>query len=498
MIELHLPLLPILIPLVGSMLLLLLPASWRGPFALGTMVVSLVASSRLLQVVATTGTALVFHAGRWEVVEGVATGITLVGDWLSAMFVVMSQLVMLLGFVYALGCGDKVTGYGSFYTLFLLLVTGLTGTFLTGDLFNLFVFAELLVLSGTLLTAVADDKFGVEAAFKYFYISLLAAAFLLLACGGLYISYGTVNMAQLSVALAAETTPLALIAGGLLLATFMIKSATVPFHFWQPDFHAAAPTPVSATLSSVVVKLGVYGYLRMTTLLFVEQAEILQTILLVVGVVGVVFGGLAAIGTHNMKRMLAYSTLAQVGFILVGIGWGTALSLAAALVFTVNHALIKAAMLMLAGAVASRAPVKSADFEHIVGVGQAHPRMGILFFVGAMGLAGIPPTSGFISKMLIFNSGVAGMGYWSLGLIGVAAILTLVYTMRAFMRVWWVPAEGDLPFKRGDRLWAPALLLLGVVVLGLWAEPLLVVAEATAEWIMKPDPYVEAVLGLVP
>ena len=115
-------------------------------------------------------------------------------------------------------------------------------------------------------------------------------------------------MAQLGVAISAETTPLALIALGLLLATFMAKSATVPFHFWQPDFHAAAPTPVSATLSSVVVKLGIYGFLRLTTLLYVDQAPQIQMVLLVAGVIGIVYGGLAAIGTHNAKRMLAFST----------------------------------------------------------------------------------------------------------------------------------------------------------------------------------------------
>ena len=186
----------------------------------------------------------------------------------------------------------------------------------------------------------------------------------------------------------------------------MIKSAVFPFHFWQPDFHTAAPTAVSAMLSSVVVKLGVYGFLRMTTLLFVAQAGPLRALLLVLGVVGVVFGGLSAIGTHNVKRMLAYSTLAQVGFILVAIGWGTPLALAAAVVFSFNHSLIKAAMLMLAGDVASHASVKSASFAIVTGVGRALPLAGVLFFVGSLALAGIPPTNGFVSKMMLFSSGL--------------------------------------------------------------------------------------------
>ena len=490
----HLVLLPILIPLIGAVLLLMLPRTLRSWLATGVMAASFATSGWLFWQVINTGTALVFHSGGWFINE-MPLGITLVADWLSVLFVVMSQLVLLLGFIYALGCKDNVVQYPTFYTRFLLLATGLTGALLTGDLFNLFVFAELLVISGTILTAVSDDRYGTEAAFKYFYISLLAAAFLLLACGILYVDYGTLNMAQLGVGIAQEMMPLTPIAAALLLATFMVKSATVPFHFWQPDFHTAAPTPVSATLSAVVVKLGIYGYLRLTTLLFVEQALLIQNILLAVGIAGIVFGGLAAIGTNNAKRMLAYSTLAQIGFILVGIGWGTSLSIAAALVFTFNHALIKAAMLMLAGAIASRAPIKSADFAKIIAVGHHHLSMGVLFFIGALALAGIPPTNGFISKWLIFNSGIVSGQYLTLALISIAAILTLIYTIRAFMHVWWYTTPSKLPYKRGDQLIAPAILILLVLLLGLWPNPLVTVANETALWLETPQPYIESVLG---
>lgn len=487
--------LPVLIPLAVAFALLLLPREVRGAVGTAAMGLSFGASAMILWQVFGSPGALVFHSGGW-IVSGIPVGITLVADRLSALFVVMTQLVMLLGFVYALGSNDKVTGYPTFYTLFMLLATGLTGAILTGDLFNLFVFAELLVISGTILTAVADDRFGTEAAFKYFYISLMAAGFLLLSCGLLYVSYGTLNMAHLGQLIGEEVTTPALIAAGLLLATFMVKSATIPFHFWQPDFHTAAPTAVSATLSSVVVKLGVYGYLRMTTLLFIEQAAMIQTVLLVVGIAGIILGGLAAIGTHNAKRMLAYSTLAQVGFILVGIGWGTSLSIAAALVFAFNHALIKAAMLMLAGAVASRAKVKSADFTIIQGVGSGYPWLGVLFFIGALALAGIPPTGGFISKMLLFDSGIEAARFTTLAIIGVAAILTLIYTMRAFMWVWWMKPADKLPSKKGDLLWGPAILLMLVVGLGIWAEPLTHLALETAAWLESPTGYINSVLDV--
>jgi multicomponent Na+:H+ antiporter subunit D len=290
--------------------------------------------------------------------------------------------------------------------------------------------------------------------------------------------------------------PLLRPAVALLLAVFMIKSAVFPFHFWQPDFHTAAPTPVSAMLSSVVVKMGVYGFLRMTTLLFVPVAGMIQAILLVLGIVGVVLGGLSALGTHNVKRMLAYSTLAQVGFILVGIGWGTPFSHAAALVFAFNHSLIKAAMLMLSGAVASRAHIKSASFDIVTGVGKHMPVAGALFFLGGLALAGIPPTSGFISKLLIFQSGAAVDRWLALVLLALGGLLTLIYTNRAFQRIWWLKREDDAkPKPYGDRLIAPAVLIALVLIFGLWADPLVNFALQVGDWLQTPAAYVSAVFG---
>ncbi|MCL4264110.1 MAG: hypothetical protein KJ069_12880 [Anaerolineae bacterium] len=486
---------PILVPLVGAGVALFLRKRrpYQSAWGLGCMLLSCAASLWLFGMVWQTGQPLVWQGGGWAA----PFGVTLVGDLLSLFFVVMTQVVMLMGMIYALGSQDKAAAYPSFLVLFLTLCTGLTGAFLTGDIFNMYVFAELLVISGTVLTAVSDDQFGTEAAYKYFYMSLLASFFMLLGIGCLYVSYGTLNMADLARQIQAQPDGLLLLpAIGFLLATFMIKSAVFPFHFWQPDFHAASPTAVSAMLSSVVVKLGVYGFLRMAFLLFAAQAAQIRGLLLVLGMVGILFGGLSAIGTHNVKRMLAYSTLAQIGFILVGIGWGTPLAITAALVFAFNHSLIKAAMLMLAGFVASRASVKSAAFDVVTGVGRPLPAAGLLFFIGSLALAGIPPTSGFVSKLLLFSSGIEAAEFWALFVIGLFSILTLVYTMRAFMRIWWQePAEGISTKPTGDHLLAPILLIGLILLLGVWASPLVEAAQAVGAWVLDPAAYVAAVLG---
>lgn len=500
-----LAILPFIIPIAGAAIAMLMHSKFRmqSLWAFGTMITALAASCVLLATVMSTGQPIVFQMGGWAA----PFGISIVADWLSATMAVMVQVVFLFGFIYALGSKDKATHFPTFYPLFLTLCAGLTGGMLTGDIFNLFVMVELIVISGTVLTAISDDKFGTEAAYKYFIINVFGTFCLLFGIGCLYVGYGTLNMADLSVRIAERPNePILQIGVVFLVVTFMIKSAIVPFHFWQPDFHTAAPTPVSAMLSSVVVKLGVYMFFRMTTLLF-PQMDWLNGLLIVAGIVGIIFGGLGAAGTHNAKRMFAYSTLAQVGFILVGIGWGTPLSLAAALIFTINHALIKSTMLMLSGYLASRAPVKSASFSVIKGTGKYAPLAGVLFFLGGMALAGLPPMNGFISKLSLFQSGVTASAagpfsdtlFWvPLLLLGVSSIITMVYVFRALMKIWWEPFTPASPEEKvkphGDRLIAPAGLIALCLILGIWAEPMLQLAQDTTAWITAPEKYVQAVL----
>ncbi|MDX9990936.1 MAG: proton-conducting transporter membrane subunit [Anaerolineales bacterium] len=485
---------PLLLPFGGVVATLLARKnrSLQPWLALSVMLTSLGFSLALAGQVFLGGETFALQAGLWPV----PAGITLIADPLSAFMLVMTQLVLSAGLLYATGSQEKVVQYPTFYPIFLGLAAGMSGAFLAGDLFNLFVFAELIVISGAVLTGMADDKYGVEAAYKYLLISTLGAILFLLGIGSLYAAHGTLNLAGLAESLAENpSAPLSLAGLAFLSATFLTKSAIFPFHFWQPDFHAAAPTAVSAMLSSIVVKFGVYGFLRLTTLLFIEQAELIREMLLILGVIGVIYGGFGAAGTHNLKRMLAYSTLSQIGFILVGIGWGTPLALAAALVFTFNHALIKSALLMLAGALASRAPVKSASFEVLAGVGQTSPAAGILFLLGGMALAGIPPLNGFVSKLMIFLSGVQSQNYLSLALIGVASLVSLVYVIRAFMKIWFEPNPALKP-KRGDLLLAPALLVLVCLALGIWSEPLLLVAEQVSQSLLQPENYIQIVNGL--
>ena len=317
----------------------------------------------------------------------------------------------------------------------------------------------------------------------------------------MYATLGTLNMADIAQILQTGELPLLAPASALMmLCAFLLKSAVFPFHFWQPDFHTTAPTPVSAMLSSIVVKVGVYGVIRLVTLLFVQEAQELERWLALLGIIGILFGSLGAIRTYNAKRMLAYSTFAQIGFILVGIGWGGKLALIAALVYAFNHAFIKSSKLMLMGVVASYTKIKTADFAFVSGIGRKMPPLtGWLVLLGGLSLAGIPPMNGFISKLALVQAGVAREDWINLSLLVGFGILTLIYMIRAWQIIFQrAPTATTTETKsEGDSLLAPffltcACLLLGVV----FAEPLLQLITQTVVQIQQPNIYISAVKAI--
>lgn len=242
----------------------------------------------------------------------------------------------------------------------------------------------------------------------------------------------------------------------MLMCAFLLKSAVFPFHFWQPDFHTTAPTPVHAVLSSVVVKVGILGLIRLTNLLFTAEAPLIRALLLVLGLIGIFFGSLAALRTYDAKRMLAYSTFGQIGFILLGIGWGTPAALVGAVVYAFNHALIKSSLLMLTGAIASRMPNKSAKLSELGGAGKTLVMINLLYLLGGLSLAGVPPMNGFISKLALIQGGIEAKSWIPLGLAVGAGLITLLYMLRTWQLIFQEPPSPDLHMKpKGDHIFAP-------------------------------------------
>ncbi len=485
-------------PLVGAIVALLFAKSNRRQRSIGLLsgLIALVLSFALLLQVREIGVQT-YVLGNWQP----PYGIVLVADTLGALFTFMVTTIMVGGLLYTYHCRDKCMTYPAFMPLFLLMEVGLIGVMLTGDLFTLFVFMELMVLASVSLTAISDDQYGLEAALKYILISSMGTLFLLLGIAAMYTSFGTLNMAEIAQSLLTGERPFLAPASALmLLCAFLLKSAVFPFHFWQPDFHTTAPTPVSAMLSSIVVKVGVYGIIRLATLLFVEETTILAQVLPFLGIIGIVFGSLGALRTYNAKRMLAYSTFAQIGFILIGIGWGNPLALIGAIVYAFNHAFIKSSLLMLMGVVASYAKIKSADFADINGIGKKLPAIvGWLILLGGFSLAGLPPFNGFISKLTLIQGGVAQKDWINLIVMVGIGILTLMYMVRAWQSiVQQQPLASTVETKsEGDSFFAPLLLVIACLLLGtIFAEPLVQLVSETVHQLADPNIYISAVNAL--
>ncbi len=484
---------PVFLPLAGAVICLLVARNNQAQRIIGLIAMTLGWLCSLVVLAENlNGSVLTYQLGGYQP----PYGIVLVADLLASVFAVMSTTVLTGGVLYALNCKDKSVTYPSFMSLFLCMGAGLSGALFTGDVFTLFVFVELMVISSVTLVAISDNRLGLEAAIKYLMISAMGTLFLLLAIGSLYASFGSLNMADIAQALAVGDRPLlAEIAGVMLACAFLLKSAVFPFHYWQPDFHTTAPTPVHAVLSSVVVKVGVYGLIRMTTLLFIEEAPIIEQILIVLGIIGIFFGSLGALRTYDAKRMLAYSTFGQVGFILVGIGWGSPVALLGALVYAVNHSFIKSSLLMLTGVVSSRTQTKTAAIADIAGVGHKMRLTGVLYFLGGMALAGVPPMNGFISKVTLVRGGINVESWIALGLVVGAGIITLVYMTRTWQLIFQRKPDADPNLKPyGDSPLAPALLIGICVLLGLFAFPLIDVAQLTVTQLGDPNVYIQAVL----
>ncbi len=486
----------VLLPFTGIVLTLLISDNTAQRYVgLAVSVLGWLCSIAVLRQNLTTGQPQIYVMGGYEP----PFGIVFVADMLSALFGMMASTIMTAGVLYTVTCHDKAVGQRAFVPLFLAMQVGLLGGFYTGDIFTMYVFIELMVISSVSLTAMSDNRLGLEAAMKYVFISGMGSLFLLLGIGSIYATFGTLNMADIARQLGTDQRPLlASMSAVMLLCAFLLKGAVFPFHFWQPDFHTTAPTPVSAVLSSVVVKIGIYGIIRMVTLLFVAEADFIRGWLLVLGIVSVFFGGFAAIGTYNGKRMLAYSTLGQIGFILLGIGWGTPLALAAAIIYAFNHAFVKSALLMLFGIVASRTKTKTAKLSEVVGVGKALPvYVGLLYLAGGMSLSGLPPMNGFVSKFALMRSGIDAASWWLVGLAIGGGLLTTIYMFRTWQTVFQQkPNDSTVKLKDPgvfDNPLAPTLLIATSLVLGVWAGPLFDAANRTVEQISEPSIYIGAV-----
>lgn len=448
----------------------------------------------LLSQVAQHGT-LVFWASNWQP----PFGITMVADMLSCLLVLTSSIVVAMVVFFSFRTVDEQRERHFYYFLIQMLMVGAYGAFLTGDIFNLYVWFEILLISSYILLVLGCKKSQLRETYKYVILNVLSSVFFLVAVGLLYSMTGTLNMADLAVKLPLiENRGLVDLAAVLLLLVFGSKAAIFPLYFWLPHSYNQPPAAVSALFGGLLTKVGVYGLLRTFTLLFFSADSYLNTLLLILGIVTMVLGGLAAIAQYDYRRILSYHIISQVGYMIMGLAMGSVITLAASIYFLLHNILVKSSLFLFAGA--TEQLTGTADLKQMGGLLHRYPLLGWGFFLGGISLAGVPPFSGFFAKFLMIDGAAALPNYWAIFFTLAVGFLTLFSMIKIFMHCYWgaeKPLRPDLPidFPYRRTLW-PALVLVAIsLAMGIFAEYSVGYVSIAAEQISNPAIYIKAVLG---
>lgn len=487
------PLVPLLVavPLLAAVFPVALGGRWDGvgwPVATVAMVVqTTVAALVTLQVAERRW--LVHHLGGFPP----PFGIELVVDGLSAVVVLLVAAVSLWVLVYARGAGPHSNG---FYTLFLLLVGGLSGMTVTADLFNLYVFLEITGLAAYGLVAVDRSGEAAIAALKYLVVGTFGASLYLLGVGYAFVGTGTLNMADFARLLGetvAPTSPLALAAFGLVVAGFSVKVALFPVHTWQPNAYQHAHDTVSVHISALVSTVSAYALVRVVfsafTVDFLDAVPLAADLLVYAAGVSVVAGSALAVTQTDVKRMLAYSSVSQFGLIVMAVGLATELSVTGGVIHLVGHAVMKGGLFAAAGVLAARHGARRVD--EYDGLAERSPYVAGAFAVLALGMIGIPPTVGFVGKLYIVLGALAAGSWYAVVVALVSTLLTLMYFWRVVQRLYFLDAPageepaGDAVAADGGRPPVTTGMVAAVVVAALAAVALGFAAPAV-ESLLEP------------
>ncbi|WP_052667115.1 monovalent cation/H+ antiporter subunit D family protein [Nitriliruptor alkaliphilus] len=434
----------LLLPLLFGSVLAVLAGLWR-PVAAQVVAVVATASTLVLALIAlvtvTRDGTLTHELGGWPP----PFGIEYVLDPLSAYMVALVALIGTMVVLYPTKAAfDLEPGRGvPLYPLALLLLTGLVGVMLSGDLFHLFVFLEIYAISTYALISLGGDR-AVFASFRYLLLGTVGSGLYLLGVGFLYFSTGTLNMADVAAQLPdLAADPAILGSMGLIVLGLALKMALFPLHVWLPDAHSYSPPGVAALLAAVQVKAGAYALIRILFDVYgpayAGDGVPVDIALTWFGAAGIVVGSVLAIQQTDVKRMLAYSTVAQLGYIGLGIGLATPLALVGALLHVLNHALMKAGLFLVAGGILQRTGLK--EIARFAGLGKRMPLVMTGFAIAALSMVGIPPTAGFFSKFYLVSATVE-TGDWILATIVVgSSLLTAIYFLRLFERIFVLPPQ---------------------------------------------------------
>ncbi|WP_313362235.1 Na+/H+ antiporter subunit D [Kocuria sp.] len=525
--------LAVLIPFLGAALNFIIVHRNRlqRGVTVGAMVLTLILNAFMLANVWNQGPQVV-HLGDWAA----PYGIVMVVDQLSALMLVVSVVVSLAVLIYAVSegvaSGDDEGPISIFYPTFLLLVAGVSHAFLAGDLFNLYVGFEILLTASYVLLTMGGTAQRIRAGVTYVVVSVISSILFLISLGMIYGATATVNMADLSVKLADLPQGTQMQLHLMLLIAFGVKAAIFPLSFWLPDSYPTASAPVTAVFAGLLTKVGVYSIIRTETLLF--PGTQIKDLLMWVALLTMIVGILGALAQIDIKRMLSFTLISHIGYMIFGIALGTQAALAAVVYYIAHHIVIQTSLFLVAGLIERRGG--STNVDRLAGMLKISPLLGVLYMIPALNLGGIPPFSGFLGKVALLEAGIEAGTWLSYLLVGVSVFVSLL-TLMALIRVWnrvflrnvddaeypdpvlrATTAEGRRPRtsravagKSGSRFSgrSPVVLLPRTMVgattalvavgvaLTVFAGPLFDLADNASENLNNPDRYVNAVLAPV-
>ncbi len=444
---------------------------------------------------------IVLQLGSWQA----PFGITLVVDLLSAAMVVITGLIAFTVAIYSVCDIEDRLIRSNYFALFHFLLMGVNGAFVTGDLFNLYVWFEVMLIASFVLITLGGGRDQLEGGVKYLVINLVSSILFLSGVGLLYGEVGTLNMADIAVKLSEAPNAFSVTSSTmLLLAAFGIKAALFPFFFWLPASYHTPRVAISALFAGLLTKVGVYALIRSYTLIFYTQFELVQDILLFLAAATMVTGVLGAAVQYEIRKILSFHIVSQIGYMIMGLAIGSALALAGAVFYTLHHIIVKTNLFLIGGLIMRKCG--TGELKKIGGLYTTMPLLALLFFIPAFSLGGIPPLSGFWAKFSVIKAGLDSNHFILVTVALLVGVLTLYSMTKIWAEAFWknAPIEQpedsnqDVTFlqdKLSFSLVAPCVALaLITVLIGLWSEPLFSLAERSSKQLLNPDAYIAAVL----
>lgn len=497
LLSMWLLILPVLLPLLTAALSLLLRKQPRvvDVLSVSGAVLSLVVSAGLMQQVIMAGPQAV-AMGNWVA----PFGIVFVADLFGAAMVLITAIIGLAVVVYAIADLSQRKPYSRYHVLFHVLLAGVSGAFLTGDIFNLYVWFEVMLIASFGLMVVDADKPQIAGAVKYVILNLISTLTFLLGIGLLYGATGTLNMADLHSKAAGIDSVIATLIASLFLFSFGIKSAVFPVFAWLPVSYHTLPNAVVALFAALLTKVGVYALIRMFTLIFPLDSIGWQPVLIWVAALTLLLGVLGAASQFSIKKILSFHIISQIGYMIMGLALYTPLALAGAIFYLVHHIIVKANLFLIGGLLMRLQG--SDDLARLGGAYKALPWLSLLFLIPAFSLAGFPPLSGFWAKFLVIKASLQIEYYLLAGTALVVGLLTIFSMAKIWSEAFWKPAPAEqsevrrLSAKERWLYYLPiAILAITTVVIGLVADPFFTLAKQAAEQLLQPEAYLKAVLG---